>query len=152
MVWIRPKIPGKLNSSSLEVFRLDRFGLDGFGLITCERDGICVDPPLCLGTSEGKYGSCTEGLVCVGEIVGKIGEVGERELVFVVSVRCGKERDMTRRWQLFWDTKMCNPEPSSLSHACSRDEMWSISSACVVTHSAHLHMLFEWVFCSHRKK
>ena len=35
-------------------------------------------------------------LVCAGEIVGKIGEVGEREFVLVVSVRCGKERDMTR--------------------------------------------------------
>ena len=32
----------------------------------------------------------------VGEIVGKIGEVGERELVLVVSVKCGKERDITR--------------------------------------------------------
>ena len=26
----------------------------------------------------------------------KIGEVGERELVLVVSVRCGKERDITQ--------------------------------------------------------
>ena len=60
------------------------------------RDGICVDPPLCRGTSQGKYGSCTKDLVCVGEIVGKMGEVGERELVLVVSVRCGKERDTTR--------------------------------------------------------
>ena len=60
------------------------------------RDGTCVDPPLCRGTSQGTYGSSTKGLVCVGEIVGKIGEVGERELVLVVSVRCGKERDMTR--------------------------------------------------------
>ena len=61
------------------------------------RDGICVDPPLCRrGTSQGKYGSCTKDLVCVGETVGKIGEEGERELVLVVSVRCGKERDMTR--------------------------------------------------------
>ena len=60
------------------------------------RDGICVDPPLCRGTSQGKYGSCAKGLVCVGEIIGKIGEAGERELVLVVSVRCGKERDMTR--------------------------------------------------------
>ena len=49
------------------------------------RDGICVDPPLCRGTSHGKYGSCTEGLVFVGEIVGKVGEVGERELVLAVS-------------------------------------------------------------------
>ena len=38
-------------------------------------------------------------LVCEGETVGKIGEVdemGERELVLVVSVGCGKEWDMTR--------------------------------------------------------
>ena len=34
--------------------------------------------------------------MCVGEIVGKICEVGERKLVLVVSVRCGKEQDMTR--------------------------------------------------------
>ena len=42
----------------------------------------------------GKCGSRTLDLVCVGETVGKIGEVdetGERELVLVVSVRCGKE-------------------------------------------------------------
>ena len=63
------------------------------------RDGFRVDPPLCRGTSQGKYGSSTIDLVCAGETVGKIGEVdetGERELVLVVSVRCGKERDMTR--------------------------------------------------------
>ena len=44
-------------------------------------------------------GSRIIGLVCKGETVGKIEEVdemGERELVLVVSVRCGKERDMTR--------------------------------------------------------
>ena len=38
-------------------------------------------------------------LVCEGETVGQIGEVdetGERELVLVVSVQCGKGRDMTR--------------------------------------------------------
>ena len=57
----------------------------------CVKDGICVDPPLCCGTSQGKYGSCTKGLVCLGKIVGKIGEVGERELVLAVSARCGKE-------------------------------------------------------------
>ena len=58
------------------------------------RDGICVDPPLCRGTSQGKYGSSTTALVCVGETVGKIGEVdemGEREHVLGVSVKCGKE-------------------------------------------------------------
>ena len=58
------------------------------------RNEICVDPPLCRGTSQCKYGSCTEGLVCAGEIVGKIGEVSERELVLVVSVKCGKEMVM----------------------------------------------------------
>ena len=58
------------------------------------RDGICVDPPLCRGTSQGNYGSRAIDLVCAGETVGKMGEVdetGERELVLVVSVRCGKE-------------------------------------------------------------
>ena len=29
------------------------------------RDGICVDPPLSRGTSQGKYGSRATGLVCV---------------------------------------------------------------------------------------
>ena len=56
------------------------------------RDGIFVDPPLC--TSQGFYGSRAIGLVCVGEAVGKIGEVdemSERELVLMVSVRCGME-------------------------------------------------------------
>ena len=57
------------------------------------RDGICVDPPLCRGTSQGKCSSCTEGFVCVGGTVGKIGEVGERELVLVVSVRSGMRHD-----------------------------------------------------------
>ena len=53
---------------------------------------ICVDAQLCRGTLQGKYGSSTKDLVCVGEIVGKKGKAGERELVLVVSVRCGKER------------------------------------------------------------
>ena len=41
-----------------------------------------------------KHGSRIIDLVSDGETVGKIGEVdekGERELVLVVSVRCGKE-------------------------------------------------------------
>ena len=40
------------------------------------------------------YGSRFIGLVCEGETVGQTGEVdekGERELVLVVSARCGKE-------------------------------------------------------------
>ena len=55
------------------------------------RAGICLDPPLYRGTSQSTYGSCTKDLVCVGDTVRKIGEEGERELVLVVSVRCGKE-------------------------------------------------------------
>ena len=55
------------------------------------RDGICVDPPLYFGSSQGEYGSSTKGHVCVGDVVEKIGEVGEREIVLVVNVRCGKE-------------------------------------------------------------
>ena len=38
------------------------------------RDGICVYPPLCRGTSQGKIVSSTKDLVCVGEDVGKMGE------------------------------------------------------------------------------
>ena len=56
------------------------------------RERICVDPPLCRGTSQGIYGSCTERLVYIGEIVKKIGEVDERELVLVV--RQGMRHDM----------------------------------------------------------
>ena len=57
---------------------------------------MLIHPPLCRGSSQGKDGSCARGLGCEGENVGKVGEVGERELVLVVSVRCGKERDKTR--------------------------------------------------------
>ena len=42
----------------------------------------------------------------------------------------------------FFETQRC----AILSHACSRV---SFCSVCVVTHCAHLYMLFEWVFCSH---
>ena len=57
------------------------------------------DPPLCRGTSQGFCGLRIIVLVCEGEAVGKIGEVGEtgeRDLLLMVSVRCGKERDMIR--------------------------------------------------------
>ena len=57
---------------------------------------MSVDPPLCIGSSQGFHGSCTKRLDCEGENDGKIGEASERELVLAVSVRCGKERDMTR--------------------------------------------------------
>ena len=57
------------------------------------RDGICVDRPLCRGTSQEKYWLRITRLACEGETVGKIrevDEVGERELVLVVRVKCGK--------------------------------------------------------------
>ena len=47
--------------------------------------------------------------------------MGERELVLLVSVRCGKEWDITRGWQLFWGHK--DVQSLSLSQACSRDEI-----------------------------
>ena len=61
------------------------------------RDGMCVDSPLSRGTSQSIYGSRIIGLVCKSETVGmrrEVDETGERELV--VSVGCGKRRDMTR--------------------------------------------------------
>ena len=68
--------------------------------------------------------------------------MGERELVLVVSVRCGKERDMTRGWQLFWGHKDVQSWALQLlSHACSRDDVWS----CYAT----LYVLYLWVCCSH---
>ena len=50
-----------------------------------------------------------EVLLWVGEVVGKIGEVSERELVPVDSVRCGKERDDTWMTIALRTQKMCNP-------------------------------------------
>ena len=59
--------------------------------------GFGVDPPLCCGTSQGKMWIVRQKAVGGDEkIVGNIGEAGERELVRVVSVRCGKERDKSR--------------------------------------------------------
>ena len=61
--------------------------------------GFVLIRQLCRGTSQGICGSRIIRLVCKGETVGKIGKVdekGERELVLVVSVRFGKERDTTR--------------------------------------------------------
>ena len=58
------------------------------------RDGICVDPPLCRGPSQGRFGLRIMGLVCESETVGKtreVDEMGESERVLVVSVRCGKD-------------------------------------------------------------
>ena len=54
------------------------------------------EPQLRRESSQCTYGSWDNRLGCVGEDDCKIEEVGERELVLVVSVRCGKERDMTR--------------------------------------------------------
>ena len=76
------------------------------------RDGICVAPPLCRGTSQCLYGLRIIGLVCEGETVGKIGEVDEMgvENLFLWSMS-GAARNQTRRVDdnCFKDTKMCNP-------------------------------------------
>ena len=45
----------------------------------------------------------------------------------------------------YFETQRC----AILSHACSRDEMGSFCSVCVVTHRTHLYMPFEWVFSLH---
>ena len=42
--------------------------MGGLDMALRVRDGICVDPPLCRGTSQGKYGSCTKDLVWVGRV------------------------------------------------------------------------------------
>ena len=66
----------------------------------------------------------------------------EREVVLVVSVRCGKEWDMTRGRQLFWrHNDVQSWALQLLSHACSRDAMWS---SC-----ATLYVLCLWMCCSH---
>ena len=60
-------------------------------------DGTSVDPPLRRESSQGKYGSSTKGQNCVRKNGWKTDEAGEREnLRWWSSVRCGKERDMTR--------------------------------------------------------
>ena len=50
---------------------------DTISLIFFLEPGICVDPPLCRGTSQGLYGSRFMELVCKGETVGKIGAAEE---------------------------------------------------------------------------
>ena len=85
------------------------------------------------------YGPCAKGLGCEGENVEKIGKVGERERALVVSVKCGKERDMARGWQLFWDTRMCNREPRVF-------EWWNVImlfSMCCDTLCASVHAVWE---------
>ena len=81
----------------------------------------------------------------MGENVGKMGEVGDRELVLVASVRWGKERDMTRGWlNFFWHTNAW----TWATHV--RVMKGDQTVQCdVLTHCAHLYMLYEWVFCSH---
>ena len=78
----------KLNSSGLKVF-----GLDHFGLATCERWDFSRSATL--PWTRSVYRPCAKRLECEGENDGRIGEVSEKDLVLVVCVRCGKERDMT---------------------------------------------------------
>ena len=79
-----------------------------------------------------------------------IGEVVERELVLVVSVKCDKERDMTRGWQtVLRRTQACNLE--LLGPCATRVRVMKSGQTVqcdVLTHCAHLYILCEWVFCS----
>ena len=75
----------------LEVhFCEEAFSGHGEGVDEVVGDGISEDPSLRREPSQCKYGSCINKLECVGEDDCKIGEVGERELVLVVSSRSGK--------------------------------------------------------------
>ena len=58
-----------------------------------------------------------------------MGEVLERELVLVVSVRCGKEWDMTRWWQLF----LAHKDVQSWAF-----QLWSLEPLVIILyHSVH---------------
>ena len=58
-----------------------------------------------------------------------------------VSVRCGKEWDMTRGWQLFKRHKDVQSRAlQHLSHACSSNEMWSCCATLYVLCNA-----FHWL-------
>ena len=68
--------------------------VDSLGLIA--GDGNSEVPTLRRESSQGIYGSWVHSSGSVREDDCMIGEVVGRELVLVVSVWCGKERDMTR--------------------------------------------------------
>ena len=112
-------------------------------------DGTSVDPPLRRGSSQSIRGSCTIGLGCEGGNDWRVSEVGERELVLVVSVRCGKERDMTRGWQPLFRT----PMRAILSREALEPRVFAwrnviiLCTVCADTPCAY--MLYECVFCSH---
>ena len=72
--------------------------LQGY-LETSSKHSVLVqfqEPQLRRESSQCTCGSWDNRLECVGEDDCKTGKVGEKELVLVVSVRCCKERDMTR--------------------------------------------------------
>ena len=72
--------------------------LQGY-LETSSKHNVLVqfqEPQLHRESLQCTRGSWDKKLEYVGEDDCKTGTVGERELVLVVSVRCGKERDMTR--------------------------------------------------------
>ena len=101
-------------------------------------DGRSEEPQLRLESSQCTYGSWVNRPGSVGEDDSKIGEEG----VLVVSVRCGKERDMTRGWQNVLGT----PRLAILSHACSRDEKWSDCAVwCADTLCASVHAVWAGV-------
>ena len=106
--------------------------------------GFSVDPPLRLESSQGFKGSSTKGQDCKGENDWKIDEAGERELVLVVGVRCGKEWDMTRGWQTVLERPMrAIPSCALLSHTCSREKnVIMLCSVCADTLCASVHAVW----------
>ena len=90
-------------------------------------------------------GSRIIGPVCKGETVGKVremAEMGERELVLVVSVRCGKGRDMTRGRHVDDNclVRHNDAQSLSLSHAFSRgncDHAVQLCTCCICGCTVH---------------
>ena len=122
-------------------------------LTLCVRDGICVDLPLCHGTSQGIYGSRFIGLLCEGETVGKVGEVdeiGERENFCLWSVS-GAARNET--WYVddnyFEGTRMCDAEFCSSwatrVHVMKCDRAVQICTCCICGCTVHTTSV-GWIF------
>ena len=117
------------------------------------RDGICVDPPLCRESSQGKYGSCAKRLGCEGENVGKIGDVGER--ITCAGGQC-QVRQRTRHdtWMRKYFAAHQGLQSWAIrpsSHACSRDEKWSDCAVwCADTLRATVHAVWVGVLFTHR--
>ena len=136
LIRICPKIPVKLNSSGLEVFRLDEFGL-----ITCERWDLRWSATL-PWTIAGKI-FIVYRRSCVCWWGRRKDGRGEWER----TCACGQCQVRQRMRHDTWMTIVLRHKDvrswalQLLSHACSRDEMWSCCT--------YLYVLFLWVYCSH---